>query len=63
MCVAWTVLMANDNLTWVEGRIIVFDDSFDHEVWHEADGDRIVLIVDLWHPDLDEQTKAQLSPI
>lgn len=55
--------VADENLTWVEGQIIVFDDSFDHEVWHEADGDRIVLIVDIWHPDLDDQTKATLSPI
>ncbi|XP_059099777.1 aspartyl/asparaginyl beta-hydroxylase-like [Tigriopus californicus] len=55
--------VADENLTWVEGQIFVFDDSFDHEVWHEADGDRIVLIVDIWHPDLDDRTKASLSPI
>lgn len=40
--------------TWQEGRCIVFDDSFPHEVWNESDRDRIVLIVDLWHPDLSD---------
>jgi aspartate beta-hydroxylase len=38
--------------TWHDGRCIVFDDSFPHEVWNDSDRERIVLVVDLWHPDL-----------
>lgn len=38
--------------TWNKGKCIAFDDSFPHEVWNENDRDRIVLVVDLWHPDL-----------
>jgi aspartate beta-hydroxylase len=35
------------------GRAVVFDDSFEHEAWNNrADRTRIVLIIDLWHPDL-----------
>jgi aspartyl/asparaginyl beta-hydroxylase (cupin superfamily) len=30
----------------------VFDDYFEHEAWNHTDEDRIVLIVDLWHPGL-----------
>jgi aspartyl/asparaginyl beta-hydroxylase (cupin superfamily) len=30
----------------------VFDDSFEHEAWNHTDDERIVLIVDLWHPGL-----------
>jgi aspartate beta-hydroxylase len=30
----------------------VFDDSFDHEAWHDGDETRLILIVDFWHPDL-----------
>jgi hypothetical protein len=37
---------------WSEGRCLVFDDSFEHEAWNHTLGDRIVLIVDLWHPAL-----------
>jgi hypothetical protein len=37
---------------WTEGRCLVFDDSFEHEAWNHTTGDRIVLIVDLWHPAL-----------
>ncbi len=41
--------------TWTEGRCIVFDDSFEHEAWNRDVRDRIVLIVDLWHPDLTSE--------
>jgi aspartyl/asparaginyl beta-hydroxylase (cupin superfamily) len=30
----------------------VFDDFFEHEAWNHTPHDRIVLIVDLWHPGL-----------
>jgi aspartyl/asparaginyl beta-hydroxylase (cupin superfamily) len=30
----------------------VFDDCFEHEAWNHTDEDRLVLIVDLWHPGL-----------
>ncbi len=38
--------------TWAPGRCVVFDDSFVHEVWNLSDSRRVVLIVDMWHPDL-----------
>jgi Aspartyl/Asparaginyl beta-hydroxylase len=37
---------------WREGRCLVFDDSFEHEAWNHTADDRIVLIVDVWHPGL-----------
>lgn len=37
---------------WQTGRCLVFDDFFEHEAWNHTDEDRIVLIVDLWHPGL-----------
>ena len=30
----------------------VFDDSFEHEAWHDGSKTRVILIVDFWHPDL-----------
>lgn len=41
--------------TWNVGKCIVFDDSFVHEAWNAGDRDRLVLIVDLWHPDLSDE--------
>jgi hypothetical protein len=45
---------------WTEGKVIVFDDSYDHEVWNNSAQGRIVLILDIWHPDL---TLAQIAAI
>ncbi|MGA7157363.1 MAG: aspartyl/asparaginyl beta-hydroxylase domain-containing protein [Acidobacteriaceae bacterium] len=41
-----------ETITWRKGKCIIFDDSFLHEVWNDSDRRRVVLIVDLWHPDL-----------
>ena len=45
---------------YVEGECLVFDDSFEHEVSHAgASGDRVVLSVQFFHPDLtDRQREA-----
>jgi aspartate beta-hydroxylase len=59
----WSGLRVADKfVTWNEGQMFVFDDSFDHEVWNEND-ERIVLIIDLWHPDLTQKQKDTLSAI
>lgn len=47
----------NDVVTWKEGEIVVFDDSYEHEVFNESeDEERIVLSIDIPHPDLADQT-------
>ncbi|HEX8975673.1 MAG TPA: aspartyl/asparaginyl beta-hydroxylase domain-containing protein [Solirubrobacteraceae bacterium] len=42
----------DETRAWREGRCLVFDDHFEHEAWNRTDQDRLVLIVDLWHPGL-----------
>lgn len=37
---------------WEEGRCLVFDDSWEHEVRHAGESERIVLLVNFWHPGL-----------
>lgn len=32
---------------------MVIDDSFVHSVWHNGTAPRIILIVDVWHPEMD----------
>ncbi|NDI46782.1 aspartyl/asparaginyl beta-hydroxylase domain-containing protein [Goekera deserti] len=54
------IRVADEKLTWEEGRCLVFDDSFEHEVGHEGDTDRIVLILDTLHPDLAGQHSQRL---
>ncbi len=44
--------VGGESRRWQEGGCLVFDDHFEHEAWNHTDEDRIVLIVDLWHPGL-----------
>merc|ERR1712066_180632 len=37
-----------------EGEAFAWDQSFEHEVWHEGEETRVILIVDVWHPDLTD---------
>jgi len=36
--------------TWQEGKVMLFDDSYDHEVWNDTDSWRVVLFVDFVRP-------------
>ncbi len=35
---------------WEEGRSLIFDDSFYHEVWNDTPGERVVLFLDVIRP-------------
>lgn len=48
---------------WEEGRCIVFDDSFVHEARNDGAFTRIVLIVDIWHPDLSDAEVRVLNTL
>jgi tetratricopeptide (TPR) repeat protein len=48
------IIVDDEARTWVEGKCMVFDDSFVHSVWQNSTQVRIILIVDIWHPHLDE---------
>ncbi|ONF97493.1 aspartyl/asparaginyl beta-hydroxylase domain-containing protein [Sphingomonas jeddahensis] len=35
---------------WCEGETLVFDDTYDHEVWNETEGTRVVLLIQFERP-------------
>ena len=44
--------VGDEHFVWQEGRCIVFDDSFEHEVWNRSTEPRIVLLFDIVHPEI-----------
>ena len=34
--------------TWKEGKAVVLDDSYEHEVWNETKDVRVLLLLDIW---------------
>lgn len=56
-----TLRVGSTTRRWQEGKCLVFDDSFVHEADNPSGSERIVLIVDVWHPDLTRAERALLS--
>nr|XP_054102385.1 aspartyl/asparaginyl beta-hydroxylase isoform X10 [Callithrix jacchus] len=54
---------ADETKTWEEGKVLIFDDSFEHEVWQDASSFRLIFIVDVWHPELTPQQRRSLPAI
>lgn len=48
---------------WELGRLLVFDDSYEHEVWNDSAARRVVLIVDVFHPDLTGEEREFLTEL
>src|SRR3982075_924545 len=44
------IRVGDDFRHWQEGRSMVFDDTFNHEVWNDTDETRVVLFVDVLRP-------------
>lgn len=44
------IRVGNDIRHWEEGKSLIFDDTFDHEVWNDTDGVRVVLFLDVIRP-------------
>ncbi len=44
-------------LSWSEGEMIVFDDSYEHEVVNDTGSSRIVLLLRFWHPELPKSER------
>jgi beta-hydroxylase len=38
------------DVIWEQGRVVVFDDMYPHEVWNDTDEDRIILLMHLKRP-------------
>ncbi|HTZ64820.1 MAG TPA: aspartyl/asparaginyl beta-hydroxylase domain-containing protein [Solirubrobacteraceae bacterium] len=47
---ACRIRVGEDFRYWQEGKSMVFDDTFNHEVWNDTDETRVVLFVDVLRP-------------
>jgi aspartyl/asparaginyl beta-hydroxylase (cupin superfamily) len=49
--------------TWARGEAIVFDDTIEHEAMNDSDALRVVLIFDVWHPDLSAAEREAVAAV
>ena len=55
--------VGNDVREWQKGKAWVFDDTIEHEAVNGSDRTRVVLIFDIWRPELGEEEKALIATL
>lgn len=48
---------------WRTGRVVVFDDTYEHEAWNRSRSTRVVLIFDTWNPYMTEVERAAVTDL
>lgn len=55
--------VGNTTREWQPGHAWVFDDTIEHEAWNMSDKMRVILMFDIWHPDLDERERELITAL
>ena len=55
--------VGNEVRQWEVGKVLIFDDTIEHEAWNESNEDRVVLIFDVWRPELSESEKQAITAL
>ena len=53
--------VGNDTRTVVEGKAWVFDDTIEHEAWNRSGETRVILLFEIWRPELTLEERALVS--
>ena len=55
--------VGNEQRSWVEGEMLIFDDSMLHEAWNDSDEERVVLLFDIWRPELTDDERFFVTAV
>lgn len=53
--------VGNDTREVRAGELMIFDDSIEHEAWNDGDATRIVLLFEIWRPELSADERRALT--
>jgi aspartate beta-hydroxylase len=53
--------VGNEARVWREGELVIFDDSIEHEAWNSSDELRVILLFDIWRPELSQKERALVT--
>lgn len=55
--------VGNRTRAWREGEALVFDDSIEHEAWNRSGETRVILLFEIWRPEIGEAERAALTAL
>lgn len=50
-----------DTRAWRKGEMLIFDDSFEHEAWNRSRETRVVLLFEVWRPEIGTEEREALT--
>jgi aspartyl/asparaginyl beta-hydroxylase (cupin superfamily) len=53
--------VGNETRTVEFGKAMIFDDSIEHEAWNDSDQTRVILLFEIWRPELSEAERRALT--
>lgn len=53
----------SEERSWVEGQTLIFDDSMEHEAWNDSEQTRVVLLFDIWRPELTPDERELVAQV
>jgi aspartyl/asparaginyl beta-hydroxylase (cupin superfamily) len=57
------IRVGNETRSWREGEALIFDDSFEHEAWNKSGDTRVILLFEIWRPEITLEERAALTAI
>jgi len=53
--------VGNETRSWQEGKMLIFDDSMEHEAWNSSEEERVVLLFEIWRPEISEEERSLIT--
>ena len=53
--------VGNEERSWVEGEMLVFDDTIEHEAWNSSAHERVILLFEVWRPEIAEEERRLIT--
>jgi aspartyl/asparaginyl beta-hydroxylase (cupin superfamily) len=57
------IRVGNETRAWRTGEALIFDDSFEHEAWNNSADTRVILLFEIWRPEISAEEQAALTTI
>jgi hypothetical protein len=58
-----TLRVGNETREWRFGETLIFDDSFEHEAWNRGSQIRVVLLFEIWRPEIGAAERDELTAL
>ncbi len=60
---ACALRVGHETRPWRAGETLVFDDSIEHEAWNRSNETRVILLFEIWRPEITPEERSALAQL